>query len=42
MTGPSRTGKSWIACALGNHACRLGLSFYFVRLPASCCASRSA
>jgi DNA replication protein DnaC len=34
LTGPSGTGKSWIACALGNHACRLGLSVYFVRVPA--------
>jgi DNA replication protein DnaC len=34
LTGSSGTGKSWIACALGNHACRLGLSVYFVRVPA--------
>lgn len=33
ITGPTGTGKTWIACALGNEACRQGLSAYFVRLP---------
>ena len=33
MTGPTGTGKTWLACALGNYACRLGLSTYFVRVP---------
>lgn len=34
LTGPSGTGKTWLACALGNHACRLGLSCFFIRVPA--------
>jgi DNA replication protein DnaC len=34
FTGPSGTGKTWLACALGNHACRMGLSCYFARVPA--------
>ncbi|OFA03716.1 IS21-like element helper ATPase IstB [Duganella sp. HH101] len=34
MTGPSGTGKTWLANALGNHACRLGLSCFFTRVPA--------
>lgn len=33
MTGPTGTGKSWLACALANQACREGLSCYFVRVP---------
>jgi DNA replication protein DnaC len=34
LTGPSGTGKTWLACALGNQACRTGQSCYFVRVPA--------
>lgn len=34
MTGPTGTGKSWLAIALANHACRMGLSSFFTRLPA--------
>jgi DNA replication protein DnaC len=33
MTGPTGTGKSWLACALANQACREGLSCHFVRFP---------
>lgn len=33
ITGPTGTGKSWLACALANQACREGLSCYFVRVP---------
>jgi len=31
--GPTGTGKTWLACALGNQACRQGLSVLFTRLP---------
>lgn len=33
ITGPTGTGKSWLACALANQACREGLSCHFVRVP---------
>jgi DNA replication protein DnaC len=33
MTGPTGTGKSWLASALANQACRQGLSSYFIRVP---------
>jgi DNA replication protein DnaC len=33
ITGPTGTGKSWLACALGHTACRNGLSVRYVRLP---------
>ena len=32
ITGPTGTGKSWIACAMGNKACREGLSTRYFRL----------
>jgi DNA replication protein DnaC len=32
ITGPTGIGKSWIACALGHQACRLGLSVFYIRL----------
>jgi DNA replication protein DnaC len=32
VTGPTGIGKSWIACALGNTACRMGLSTRYFRL----------
>jgi DNA replication protein DnaC len=32
ITGPTGIGKSWIACALGNKACREGLSTRYFRL----------
>lgn len=33
ITGPTGCGKTWLACALANAACRQGLSAYYVRLP---------
>ena len=31
LTGSTGTGKTWLACALGNAACRQGLSVLYVR-----------
>lgn len=33
ITGPTGGGKTWLGCALGNQACRQGLSVSFQRLP---------
>lgn len=33
ITGPTGTGKSWLACALGQQACRQGLSVRYERVP---------
>ena len=33
LTGPTGTGKTWLACALGNQACRNGLTTFFIRVP---------
>jgi DNA replication protein DnaC len=33
LTGPTGCGKTWLACALGNQACRQGRSVRYVRLP---------
>jgi DNA replication protein DnaC len=33
ITGPTGTGKTYLACALGNQACRQGLSARYLRLP---------
>jgi len=33
MVGPTGTGKSWLACALGHAACRQGATVRYVRLP---------
>lgn len=33
ITGPTGTGKSWIACSFGNQACRQGLSTRYERVP---------
>jgi len=33
MVGPTGTGKSWLACALGQSACRQGHTVRYVRLP---------
>jgi DNA replication protein DnaC len=32
LTGPAGTGKSWIACAFGQAACRQGLSVRYERM----------
>jgi DNA replication protein DnaC len=33
LTGPTGVGKSWLACALAERACRSGHSAYYVRAP---------
>lgn len=33
LVGPTGTGKSWLACALGHAACRHGSTVRYVRLP---------
>jgi DNA replication protein DnaC len=33
ITGPTGVGKTWLACAFGNQACRQGLSAIYVRVP---------
>ncbi len=33
ISGPTGVGKSYLACALGNTACRKGLSVFYVRAP---------
>ncbi len=33
IVGPTGTGKSWLACALGNKACRDGFSVLYKRIP---------
>ena len=33
ITGPTGTGKSWLACAFGNQACRQGLTVRYERTP---------
>ncbi|MGH7713277.1 MAG: IS21-like element helper ATPase IstB [Gemmatimonadaceae bacterium] len=33
LTGPTGTGKSWLACALGHSACRQGHPVRYARLP---------
>jgi DNA replication protein DnaC len=33
LTGATGAGKSWLACALGNQACRHGFSVMYVRVP---------
>ena len=35
VTGPSGSGKSFVAQALGQHACRSGFSAQYLRLPAA-------
>ncbi len=33
LTGPTGVGKTWLACALGNQACRQGYSTLYLRTP---------
>lgn len=33
ITGPAGVGKTWLACALANKACRDGYSAHYLRLP---------
>jgi len=33
ITGPTGAGKTYLACALANRACRMGLSSSYIRLP---------
>lgn len=33
LTGPTGAGKTWLACVLGNQACRQGFSVMYVRVP---------
>ena len=33
ITGPTGCGKTWLACALANQACRQGLSVRYLRMP---------
>ena len=33
LTGPTGTGKTWIACALANQACRQGHTVLYLRMP---------
>jgi DNA replication protein DnaC len=33
ITGPTGVGKSWLACALGDKACRDDLSVLYHRMP---------
>lgn len=33
ITGPTGCGKTWLACALGNQACRQGRSVRYLRVP---------
>jgi len=36
LTGPTGTGKSWLACALGHQACRQGLSVQWPGCSTAC------
>jgi DNA replication protein DnaC len=33
LTGPTGAGKTYLACALANRACRMGLSAFYIRIP---------
>ena len=33
LTGPTGVGKTWLACALGQQACRQGFSVLYLRVP---------
>ena len=33
ITGPTGVGKTYLACALANRACRMGFSTFYIRIP---------
>jgi DNA replication protein DnaC len=33
ITGPTGVGKTYLACALANKACRMGFSAFYIRIP---------
>jgi DNA replication protein DnaC len=33
ITGPTGSGKTYLACALANRACRMGFSAFYIRIP---------
>jgi len=33
ITGPTGVGKTYLACALANRACRMGFGAFYIRLP---------
>lgn len=33
VTGPTGVGKTYLACALANRACRMGYSAFYIRIP---------
>ena len=33
ITGPTGAGKTYLACALANRACRMGFSAFYIRIP---------
>jgi DNA replication protein DnaC len=33
ITGPTGVGKTYLACALANRACRMGFSSFYIRIP---------
>src|SRR6202011_5266169 len=41
ISGPTGTGKSWLACALGQKACREGFSVLYRRGPLALAAGRA-